>query len=136
MIEANNNNQLAVFLPGNRTAFVPGERLEVTVLWAFSQMPGTIDVRLFWITRGKGTEDIEIVHRAAIRAPAIAGEERCVFVLPDAPWSFSGRLISLVWGVEAVAASPEQAARCEFILAPDAAEIRLGEIAPPSGSLR
>jgi hypothetical protein len=130
------HDQLAVFLPGNRTAFAPGERIEVTVLWAFSRVPGTIDVRLFWITRGKGTEDIEIVDRSAIRAPAIAGEERCVFVLPGAPWSFSGKLISLVWGVEAVVASPEQAARCEFVLAPGAAEIRLGEIAPAAGGFR
>lgn len=129
-------DQLAVFLPGNRTAFAPGDRIEVTVLWAFSRVPGTIDVRLFWITRGKGTEDIEIVDRSSIRAPTVAGEERCVFVLPEAPWSFSGKLISLVWGVEAVVAAPEQAARCEFVLAPDAAEIRLGEIAPPPGGLR
>lgn len=121
------NEQLAVFLPGNRAAFTPGERIEVTVLWAFARVPGTIDVRLFWITRGKGTEDVEIVERSAIRAVASAGEERCVFVLPEAPWSFSGKLISLVWGVEAVVASPERAARCEFVLAPDAAEISLGE---------
>jgi hypothetical protein len=120
------HNQLAVFLPGNRTAFAPGERIEVTVLWALARTPGTIEVRLFWITRGKGTEDIEIVERSTIRAPAIAGEERCAFVLPEAPWSFSGKLISLVWGVELVVASPEQAARCEFVLAPDATEIRLG----------
>jgi hypothetical protein len=122
-------DQLAVFLPGNRTAFSPGERLEVTVLWAAARAPGTIEVRLFWITRGKGTEDIEIVARSTIQAPAIAGEERCVFVLPEAPWSFSGKLISLAWGVEAVVASPGRAARCEFVLAPDAAEILLGDAA-------
>lgn len=130
------NDQLAIFLPGNRTAFPPGELIEVTVLWALARPPGTIEVRLFWITRGKGTEDIEIADRSTIRAAASAGQERCVLALPGAPWSFSGKLISLVWGVEAVVASTERAARCEFVLAPDGAEIRLGDIAPTPDGFR
>jgi len=122
-------DQLAVFLPGTRRAFAPGESLEVTLLWALAAKPATIDVRLFWVTRGKGTEDIEVVDRVSIREPAAAGEERCTFVLPAAPWSFSGKLISLVWGVEAVCTAPDLAAREEFVLAPGGAELRLDESA-------
>ncbi len=120
-------SELAVFLPGNRTAFEPGERIDITVLWAFERPPGLLDVRLFWITRGKGTEDIEVVANGSIRADVAAGEGSCSFTLPEAPWSFSGKLISLVWGVEAVVASPARTALCEFVLAPGAVEIRLHE---------
>jgi len=119
--------QLAVFLSGNRAAFAPGERIEVAVLWALARAPGTIDVRLFWTTRGKGTEDVELVEQARIDATAVAGEERRTFTLPEAPWSFSGKLISLVWGVEVVVASTGRAERCEFVVAPGAEEIRLHE---------
>lgn len=120
-------DELAVFLPGNRAAFEPGARLDVTVMWAFNRPPGLFDVRLFWITRGKGTEDIDIVANAPLRADAVAGEGTCTFTLPEAPWSFSGKLISLVWGVEVVATGSGRAASCEFVLAPGAAEIRLHE---------
>jgi len=123
------SHSLAVFLPGNRTAFAPGEHLEVSVLWALERAPGAIEVRLFWVTRGKGTEDLEIVASMPIRADTPAGEGAVAFILPEAPWSFSGRLISLVWGVEAVVAAPERTAACEFVLAPGAAELRLHETA-------
>jgi hypothetical protein len=125
--------QLAVFLPGNRAAFAPGERLDVSVLWALERAPGAIEVRLFWVTRGKGTEDLEIVATMPIRADSSAGESAVAFTLPEAPWSFSGKLISLVWGVEAVVHAPERTAACEFVLAPGGAEIRLHEtvVGPP-----
>lgn len=117
--------ELAVFLPANRTAFAPGEVITVTTLWALAQPPGQLELRLFWVTRGKGTEDLEIVARHAVPAPAAAGEFTWTLELPGAPWSFSGKLISLVWGVEVVATSPACAARCEFVLAPDQAEVLL-----------
>ena len=126
------SHQLAVFLPRHRTAFAPGESLEVSVLWALGCAPGAIEVRLFWVTRGKGTEDLEVVASMPIRADAPAGEGVVAFALPEEPWSFSGKLISLVWGVEAVVHDPERTAACEFVLAPDGAEIRLHE--PVSGS--
>ena len=126
-------HQLAVFLPGNRTDFRPGERLQVTVLWALERTPGPIEVRLFWMTRGKGTEDLRVVSTESIQAGAAAGEAACAFVLPAAPWSFSGRLISLVWAAEAVVPALDLAASCEFVMAPDGIEIHLKSLAPPGG---
>lgn len=120
--------QLAVFLPGNRAAFEPGAMIDVTVLWALPRAPDSLEVRLFWTTRGKGTEDLEVVASERI-PPAAAGEHVWRLTLPAGPWSFSGKLISLVWALEAVAREPAAVATCEFVIAPDARELRLDETA-------
>jgi hypothetical protein len=119
--------QIAVFLVNDRTAFRPGETLAVSALWALAAAPGSLEARLFWHTRGKGTEDIVIVDSRRVEAPPAAGEYRFDFMLPESPWSFSGKLISLLWGVELVAGAGEKSARSEFVLGPDAKEILLGE---------
>lgn len=121
-------DQLAIFLASGQTAYRPGEQLSVSVLWALAEAPALLEVRLFWQTRGKGTEDIVIVEQQEIAAPGIAGERSITFVLPAEPWSFSGKLISLGWGIEVVATPGEQNARCDFVLSPNGQEILLPEI--------
>jgi hypothetical protein len=116
--------QIAVFLAGDRTAHLPGATLAVTVLWAITPAPDSVDVRLFWRTQGKGSEDLAIVAEQSM-AGALAGEHVVEFRLPTEPWSFSGRLISLIWAVEAVAQPGGQNARCEFVLGPRGREVLL-----------
>ena len=62
-----------------------------------------------------------------------------LFVLPPAPYSFSGKLISLIWAVEVVAEGIKEASRLEFTLSPDGREITLSSAAvaqPQPGFLR
>jgi hypothetical protein len=80
---------------------------------------------LFWFTQGKGTEDVGVVAKEIVPSPGADGTHRVRFTLPEAPYSFSGRLISLIWAVELVA--DDAAARWEFVLAPDGREIVLGD---------
>ena len=56
----------------------------------------------------------------------VQGEQRVKFTLPAAPYSFSGKLISLIWAVELVA-DDSDSARWEFVLGPDGAEILLDQ---------
>jgi len=122
-----NNAELGLFTADNRTGFKPGETLELLVLWALPAKPASLEVRLFWFTRGKGTEDVEVVANETILTDNAAGESTVRFTLPDAPWSFSGKLISLLWAAELVAEPGARAARCEFTLSPTGAEIILGQ---------
>jgi hypothetical protein len=101
----------------------PRQVLELLARWSLPSVPRSLEARLVWFTRGKGTEDIALVSTTVVPAPGARGEHRVRFTLPEAPYSFSGRLISLVWAVELVADTT--AARWEFVLAPDGREVLL-----------
>lgn len=117
--------ELGLFIENNRTAFKPGDALELSVLWALPAKPDSLEVRLFWYTRGKGTEDVEVIATERITANAPAGEAKVLFSLPSSPWSFSGKLVSLIWAAELVAEPGARAFRCEFFLSPNGKEILL-----------
>jgi hypothetical protein len=119
--------ELGIFPIDNRTAWRPGETVELSAMWALRQPPGMLEARLFWYTRGKGTEDLEVVASQPVSHPAAAGEYRFRFTLPLEPWSFSGKLITLGWAFELVA--DKQSARWDFALGPEGREILLH--APP-----
>jgi hypothetical protein len=101
----------------------PRDVLELLARWSLPSPPRSLEARLFWFTRGKGTEDVGVVATRLVPAPGAHGEHRVTFTLPEAPYSFSGRLISLIWAVELVA--DQTAARWEFVLAPEGREILL-----------
>lgn len=123
-------DELALFTVGNRTTYQPGDVLKVSALWALPAKPTSLEARLFWYTRGKGTEDVCIVKTESLTNVESAGEQALRFTLPAEPWSFSGKLISLIWAVELVAEPGGKSARCEFTLSPDGFEILLHQTTP------
>jgi hypothetical protein len=132
-----NTTDLGIFIADGRTAFRSGETLSVSALWALPVAPSQLEVRLFWYTRGKGTEDVSVVAVERVDNPPAAGERSWQFKLPVQPWSFSGKLISLVWAVELVVEPSARAARAEFTLSPDGREILLhGDIAETGAAER
>ena len=121
----NTPSELGIFIADNRAHFRPGEKLAASALWALPAAPESLEVRLFWYTRGKGTQDVEIVASQTLGRAAAAGERTLDFALPAQPWSFSGKLVSLIWALELVAEPGNRSARVEFTLSPDGAEILL-----------
>lgn len=133
-MSAGGANELAVFIEGGRAEFRPGETLRVSALWALGAAPERLEARLFWYTRGKGTDDVGVVETRRIEGAEAAGERTVAFTLPGEPWSFSGKLISLIWAVELVAEPGGRVARVEFSMSPDGREILLhGDAAVKSG---
>jgi len=118
-------NELKILLANDRAQFRPGETLSGVAGWHLPAPPRSVELRLFWFTRGKGTEDVGLVNRLVFDAPASEEGRRFEFVLPDQPYSFSGQLISLVWALELIAEPGQQTARTEFTLSPKGAEIVL-----------
>lgn len=119
-----NANELSLTFADGRAQRLPGETVELSALWALEKTPSSVEARLFWFARGKGTEDVGVVATLSVPSPASAGEHVFRFTLPAGPYSFSGKLVSLLWAVELVAG--KQVARCEFVLAPGGREIVLG----------
>jgi hypothetical protein len=121
---------LQISTDGGKTGYLPGETVSGSVRWQFEQQAEGIDVRLFWYTQGKGTRDVGVSDSQRIKAPPLAGRESFSFVLPDAPYSFSGKLISLLWAVEAVVHPGDEAGIVEIVMSPDGGEIVLPEGVP------
>lgn len=117
------------------TAFRPGDEVAGTVRWHLDQSPRSLELRLFWYTQGKGDKDVGFVDSLPLAAPA-EGDSSFSFRLPAGPYSFSGKLISLLWAIEAVADTGlgPQAERCEIIVSPTGREILLHPPAPSPGA--
>jgi hypothetical protein len=113
-------------LDEGRTEFVPGDTITGAVSWALDAPASGVEVRLFWYTRGKGTTDVQVVKAQHFDAAGASGRRGFRFVLPEEPYSFSGKLISLVWALEAVVQPGDRSQRVELIVAPQGREVVLG----------
>lgn len=125
-------SELSILIDNGRTNFSPRERIAGSVSWNLDHDVPSLQLRLFWFTRGKGTQDVSLINQIQIDVNARSGRQSFEFVLPDGPYSFSGRLISLIWGLELVTPKAKQSQRVEFVLAPGGKEIELGEPAETS----
>jgi hypothetical protein len=112
---------------GDEANFRPGQIIEGAAGWELVEPARAIEVRLFWHTRGKGTEDVVVVDRVRFENPAMQDAQPFRFTAPDQPSSFSGRLISVLWALELVVLPKGPSARQELVIAPLAREIVLGD---------
>lgn len=107
-----------------RTNYQPGDAIEGNVSWVAEKPPHKAELRLFWQTRGKGDRDAGLVESVNFELPQPSDFREFRFRAPDFPPSFSGRLISLVWGLELVL-EPGETSAVELVIGPKGAEISL-----------
>lgn len=118
---------------GGASSFRPGEAIGGTVRWQLEEAPEEVEVRLLWYTEGKGDGDLEVVQSMAFTSPGKDDRRSFRFRAPEGPFSFSGKLISLVWAVEAVAQPGDWSGRTLIAVSPTGEEILLyGHKVPPS----
>jgi hypothetical protein len=115
--------RLAIEIQNGANAFLPGEVVEGTVSWQLDQPAVTVELRLFWYTQGKGDQDVGVVFAVPFANPGLQGSRAFRISLPDGPFSFSGKLISLVWALELVAEPGPRASRTEITVSPTRMEI-------------
>lgn len=118
-------SELRILLRDGQKSFRCGERVEGVAGWRLEKPPTSAELRLFWFTRGKGTEDVGVVQIARFEAPQLEEGRKFSFTLPNEPWSFSGQLVSLIWALELVIEPGEQTARAELVASPTGHEILL-----------
>lgn len=118
---------LLINLTDQRTAYAPGDEITGTVHWTGDHAPQTLELRLFWFTQGKGTQDVGVVQRLTI--PLLADGETHPFSLraPVHPPSCSGTLVSICWALELVATPAATVPRATLVIAPGGRELRLGK---------
>ena len=106
-----------------RRAFEPGEEIAVQLGWDFSTAPESVELRVVWNTSGKGTQDVGVASVTPFEFPKAHETRRTTVSLPEQPYSFSGKLISIVWALELVALPDEQSTREEVTIGPGAKEV-------------
>lgn len=122
-------NHVALEFPDARRAFRPGERIAVRALWLLEdevESIEAIEVRLLWHTQGKGDTDLAVVAIERIDQPGPHGAKDLTIQIPDRPFSFSGKLISLSWHLEIVMVPSQNAQTFDIVVSPNEAEVALG----------
>lgn len=114
-------------------AFLPGETVEGTASWHLDPPAETVELRLLWYTQGKGDQDVGVVTTLPFPEPAAKDRRSFSLQLPDGPYSFSGKLISLTWALELVAEPGSRASRVEITVSPTRREILLVPSAAAAG---
>lgn len=117
-------------LADGRTKYRPGEMLEGVAFWELPETPRSMEVRLYWRTQGKGTVDLEVVRSVKFQDPKSADRRPFVIELPPGPYSVSGKLISILWGLELVAEPKGDADNVEITISPTGEEVRLDRFLP------
>ena len=114
---------LTIHTDSGGTWFRPGEKIEGTVSWHLDEDAEAIEVRLFWYTEGKGTQDVEVVDTKHLARPEITGSRAFDFDVPRGPYSFSGKLITLSWAIEMVVLPDGDTERLDLKIGPQAVEV-------------
>ncbi len=109
----------------NRVSFAPGELIAGAVDWQCDAVPKKAEVRLGWTTIGKGTTDSKIVDRVVFKQAQATDLRTFELTAPAEPYSFSGKLVSLVWNVELVLQPEDLRERHEIVIAPNGHEVLL-----------
>jgi hypothetical protein len=109
---------LELRLADERTVYEPGARLAGTAAWSATRTPLGMELRLSWAARGPGGRDFKIAETITFREPLAVERRPFILTLPLAPYSFRGRLISLDWVLELVAAPGDEKARLALTVAP------------------
>ena len=116
---------IQINIDAERTAFRPGESVNGSIAWALPVAPAQVSLELFWATRGKGTVDSEVVQSKQIKQPAAAGEEQFSLAIPNGPYSFSGKLVSLLWGLRLIIHPSQEQTQVNLTVSPTGQEINL-----------
>jgi len=108
-----------------QTTFRPGETIGGIVSWSLPVAPASLVLELFWATRGKGTVDLQAVESVRIDHPPASGEQKFDLKVPNGPYSFSGKLVSLLWALRLVIHPSQEQAQVNLTISPTGQEINL-----------
>jgi hypothetical protein len=125
-------SNLEIQIEDNKTTFLPGEEIRGIAKWELDNEPASLDVSLFWRTEGRSTQDIGVAETAGFENPGASGQKDFKFTSPNGPYSFSGKLISIVWALELATVKGKDVLRKEITISPTGQKITNTESIPDS----
>ena len=108
-----------------QSSYRPGETIVGSLQWEELDEATPIDVRLVWHTQGKGTQAFEVVHSQVVQASGRSGTIPFQMTAPEWPHSFSGKLLSLRWVLEAVGSANLTSLPVSLVISPTGEELHL-----------
>ena len=117
--------ELKLEIQGSERAFAPGATIKGALGWQSERPVERAELRLLWYTQGKGSQDVEVVERLSFDDPKPEEARPFTIRAPLEPYSFSGKLISLIWALELVLEPGKESTRLELTIAPNKEEILL-----------
>lgn len=109
---------LEIEIENDRKAFKPGEQINGVIKWQLDDNPEYIELSILWMTSGAGTTDAGIVKTLKFENPGSMGEKDFEFTVPAGPYSFSGKLISILWCLELTVPKTGECVRSDIIISP------------------
>jgi hypothetical protein len=119
---------LEIFVADSHTTFTPGQEITGQVRWALDRAPSWLEVRLFWYTEGKGTQDVRVMAQERFTDLDAHGEKPFRLRAPVSPPSCSGRLVSIRWALELVSGDVQPVAKVDLVIGPGGRELVLGHV--------
>ncbi len=117
---------LEIICDNESKAYRPGDTISGRMRWRCDEAPQWVEIRLFYYTEGKGTQDIGVVETIRENNCPLSGEKSFAFTAPNHPTSCSGKLVSIRWALELVSNNNEPIPKVNIIIAPEAQEIKMG----------
>jgi hypothetical protein len=114
---------LELHLDDSSAAFDPGARVSGTAVWSAPTPPRGMELRLAWTLQGKWERDLKIVETIPLPHPLATERRPFDLMLPLAPYSFRGMLLTLTWTLTLVALPGEESAHIDIVVAPGRAAI-------------
>jgi hypothetical protein len=90
----------AIMLRSHDGRFEPRWRVDGSASWSLSQAPAWLEIRLAWHTEGKGTKEVLVVARERFRAVSAQDQRTFALSLPEMPYTYHGRIVSILWSVD------------------------------------
>ena len=118
-------NTVTISFLTNQEKIRPGETISGRVNWQLSKPIKRGSIRLVWFTSGKGTVDETVVTEQPMDTDTTQGETMFHFPIPNGPYSFSGKLITLTWAIEVNIKPGSITERTEFVVSPTGKEVNL-----------
>lgn len=115
---------ISIELDSQTKTFQPGDKISGTVTWE-DLTETKLETRLIWYTQGKGDRDVGFIDVHRVESPPPSGKARFDFTAPNRPYSYSGKLTSLIWAVEALTFPNKIAEQAKLTISPGGNEIVL-----------
>jgi hypothetical protein len=118
-------SELNIRLNSDRNTFVPGQTAEGVVSWQLDDEPQKLTLALHWYTQSRADGQSGMADCIEFERPGVNGSKPFSLEIPQGPYSFKGRLLSLNWVLELSASPGTGLARHAITVSPTGQEVHL-----------